>query len=325
MQHVFSIYDIADTVEGPKLKALRKAKKAVTEYLALFEDDDSSAAQARSNDRNIFRFQDLPPEIRNLCYNYALVAEGPITIQRQANKATSEARKTGLRAKIRGDNGSIYVLHATVRRRVRINKEHARIFDFSDVHGTGILRVNKAISREAREVLYACNTFVFRTSAAFRKFHQMTTKAFCLLENVQFSDAKEFFQALHCRTPFAHNKRLTQITVNVSSLEPRVENSADAGVEAFILECSCQKCARVGEDPYVRLTQHSCGRKTATEQLNRLARLSFRLGQHILLHLRDRVDEAKVQAGDQVEQFKATIPRRVHERIEAERRGTALT
>ena len=259
----------ANKVAESEVTALRELKDSITKYLNSVDAKGAAATTQPSLDRNVFRFEDLPAEIRNQIYGYALVAESPITFSRHDNTKT---RESSWKARTK-ETKALYVLHATVRKTVlgKKGKEMIRVFKFADLNEASILRVSKTMRNETRPLLYACNTFAFKSGAAFREFYNGAKTAFHLLEKVHFYNAEYCNRATLPTAPLTYCKRLSEVVIKVQQIPPVHENNV-FGVIIDLLECGCK--SQVGPPDPNQDSQY-CIRKVQGEQMRRLETVSL--------------------------------------------------
>lgn len=283
----------------------------MTDYLTLVEGKDRLA------NRKIFRFEDLPPELRNQIYHFALVADSPITFERHVNDATIKARKRNPGAAVRGRNGTIYGLEATVRKIVRIKVDHTRVFRFGAVQGAGMLRANKATHNEARAILYACNNFKFKSTAAFRDFHDLASNAFHILEKVELVDTRDFTSAPHPMAPFTYSTKFPRLTLGISNTWDWLEDRAFQAIKDLVLSCGCRKCLPSNGPPNPAQSNNHCVLEKPGEQLRRLKAVSISRKGHQAVHFRDGVNDERISDRDGIDVVAANLWHRANELIRA--------
>ena len=98
--------------------------------------------------RRVFRFRDLPAEIRNQIYRYCLIGKKPIRIHSEDERDYWINEIGG--AKIRELDGFLHLTHSI----------SGPPFPTRLMH-TNLLCVNKKIHDEAATILYGCNRFTF--------------------------------------------------------------------------------------------------------------------------------------------------------------------
>ena len=143
--------------------------------------------------RDIFRFEELPAEIRNEIYQLVLVARSPIKVSRHRDEvAWAKAMKIWkkkMRAPIyRPPQDSrppaVYFLNAEVSTEQWVGSQR-RKYLYGQLHTPGILRINRTAFAEARPVVYGQNEFIFENPAPFTHFVKMIGNGYRLLEDVR--------------------------------------------------------------------------------------------------------------------------------------------
>lgn len=302
---------------GPEAKALRKAKKAVRKYLTLVEDDGEPASVTKPIDRNVFRFEDLPPEIRNIIYSYALVADSPVTISHHIDREATRLRRQSL-SRAKGWQSykirSVYEVRAIVKTETRRKR---RVFKFGEAHAPGLLRVNKSIRSEARPLLYALNKFAFHTTPAFNTFYEMSKTVCHLLEYIEFYDIPHGLPL----APFTHARRLRRISIITkhSSTGPKLQNltvSFFKAIDNLVLECGCKRCAPSDGPPDPRQDRTYCIAKLPAERKKRLQAINIHTSDE-QVHLKDLLQLATSESKRDL----GTMPKAVYRRAVAVVKG----
>jgi hypothetical protein len=126
--------------------------------------------------KDIFPFEKLAPELRNEIYELLLVAEHPIIISRKVNENALDEDDRHLAhgnfhqklSKARNiENAYVF----TGKTKAQLSSQAKLIhYPFGQLHHTTILHLNKAISGEAKGVLYGCNKFIFDNPTLFQGF-----------------------------------------------------------------------------------------------------------------------------------------------------------
>ena len=165
-------------------------------------------AQA-SKKRTVFRFMDLPPELREMIYE-ALLVRGTLTITRGSKK--------GVRCAI----------HDEGRRRRFLFK-----------NGTSILRVGKEVTEEALPVLYGKNKFEFAWQPALVHFFRHNTRNAALIKEVVMPPTAKFVQAIRSLHVIENLKSL-EIRLNGCSAQERRIDVDCAALQKFVARKSEQ-------------------------------------------------------------------------------------
>lgn len=107
-----------------------------------------------------FRLTDLPPELRNRIYEYALVLNDPIHLH------------NSIRAEVKGGPRHLIVEATVLTKHSKDGTQpHPRLR--TDALATGLLRASKAIYTETAGIFYGHNKFVFDYPYAFNDFMDM--------------------------------------------------------------------------------------------------------------------------------------------------------
>ena len=154
-------------------------EKPVAKGFVVIRKAKKQRALKQLNMEDVFRFTDLPAEIRNEIYWLALKTRGDIVISRHRviekinsnDSPTLKSVKRSVRYKIKG---TTILLYGRRKRRVAV----------AAAHPLNILRVSKLIRSEAMPVFYGSNRFIFDTSTAMSKFKLQTGIQFGLLKDV---------------------------------------------------------------------------------------------------------------------------------------------
>lgn len=176
--------------------------------------------------RDIFPFQKLPPEIRNTVYGYALVHEVPIRVRvRTAGPKIAAAIQV---------KASLYTRDQRGRQR-----ENQMIWvSFAGERGTGLLRTNKIISKEALPVLYGQNTFSFGSAWTLRDFMKQAKTGWNSLRLVRLSitghDNNRGAMAI-----LRSAKSMSRLEWCISGLRDPLEETIEAMSQALFQFCYC--------------------------------------------------------------------------------------
>lgn len=165
-------------------------------------------AQA-SKKRTVFRFMDLPPELREMIYE-ALLVRGTLTITRGSKK--------GVRCAI----------HDEGRRRRFLFK-----------NGTSILRVGKEVTEEALPVLYGKNKFEFAWQPALVHFFRHNARNAALVKEVVMPPTAKFVQAIRS-LHIIENLKSLEIRLNSCSAQERRIDVDCAALQKFVARKSKQ-------------------------------------------------------------------------------------
>jgi len=123
-----------------------------------------------NKDKDIFKFTDLPPEIRHIIYTYLLHTNLPIKITRHNPPTSNTYGPCRLK-------GQVYY---TEGRRNGCESMGSRL-------KTPILYANKLINAEATKVFYSTNKFIFRGISAFHDMKHAAGDNFELLRNIDIN------------------------------------------------------------------------------------------------------------------------------------------
>lgn len=232
-----------NTRSHPRIKATRQSLKKKTRPSYKTHDTSLHTNNSDFERTGIFRFQDLPGEIRNHIYGFALVVDKPIAISRPVDQPATLKKEQEHQAlwDVRPPSGQrqVYKFCAVVQR--GLEKSEAKL-KFSDAAALSLLVTNKAISSEARPLLYARNTFKFETSKAFYAFYECAHEAFPLLENLEFVDLPD---STVLSAPLARSPRLSRVSITIKSDAIRkhpVERIGFLEIENLVLRCRCTTC-----------------------------------------------------------------------------------
>lgn len=116
----------------------------------------------------------LPAEIRNLIYTYALTTTSAIEISRQRVRQTTPVKRS--LEPVYTAKSKVETWHGKRKRKPAAAKVLA-------IH---ILRASKQVNKEATSILYAHNHFSFEEGRAIRAFMTMIGERTAFLENVVF-------------------------------------------------------------------------------------------------------------------------------------------
>ena len=279
---------LVNVVSEPQIAALREVHAAITKYLSLLHnspvntagmpaptfdqnetvDEPSTVNRKPTQDRSIFRFQDLPPEIRNIIYSYTLIDDSPITISRHIDfTATEKAKKdpTLIKNRLPGQKCIIYEFRSTVR---RYAGKSPRTPWFGELHGSAIVRVSKAISEEARPILYGKNHFIFKTATTFEEFFDRSNAAFHLFQSVEFQESHSYHVG-----PFTSSLRLSKLSLHCKYNLDLFDIVTFA--TSMALCCGCRDCYALPPCPRRPGNQELCYKTLPSEQRRRLQALEF--------------------------------------------------
>lgn len=207
------------------------------------EDTIHSQSDSETERSSIFRFEDLPGEIRNIIYGLFLVVDRPIEISRPVDKAASEKKAAEHRAFWGAGlpSGHRYVHKFSCIVREGSGKT-TRKLQFRDISALSLVRTSKDISSEARPLLYACNTFRFESPKAFYGFYECAHTAISLLESIEFVGIPD---STVLRAPLAQSKKLSRICITIKS--KKINKSPLDGLNfheiiSLVLGCRCPNC-----------------------------------------------------------------------------------
>ena len=150
--------------------------------------------------RDMFPFEQLPPELRNAIYDLCFNAGGPVTLRRrrpqpEARFQIKAARQSTDPRKITGD-------------------------PFLLKGGTALLRLNKACHAEAMPVLYSTNKLIFATMPTFKQFIRESGRGIPFLTRIGVTDWEGTTLAKALRR-FNGATRLVEFEVSVSACSCR--------------------------------------------------------------------------------------------------------
>jgi hypothetical protein len=156
------------------------------------------------------------------------------------------------------------------------SRRRRRVFEFGEAHAPALLRVNKAIRNEARQLLYALNTFAFKSSESFSAFYEKTKTACHLLEQVEFFDIRHVLPI----AAFTHARRLRQVTITVNlnsrlPIDQRAVKPFFRAIDNLVLECGCTRCAGDEGPPDPYQDREYCIRRLPAERKKRLETITI--------------------------------------------------
>lgn len=155
--------------------------KQLTKRLQPYEISKQKAADARK--KKIFPFEKLPPELRNMIYEFLFASDGAITIYSQATGRSEPGKLKSQR---------------------KSSRKHSH-----GIEGIRMLRTNKAIYHEALPVLYGANTFIFEGLAAITTFMKDAVPG--------LNELRDISVAATCALPT--RQKAAALFVNVGKLE----------------------------------------------------------------------------------------------------------
>lgn len=164
-----------------------------------------------SDGKRYFNFEGLPAELRNEIYRLGLVDSGSIEL---SGHIGPEASRGPLRPYVRA---KVVMMEGKQRRVPRLGK----------VHAISIIRVNRQISTEALPVLYAENSFVFKTTGAFQKFAQLVGGNCRFLRDVEI----QTFHLVKDRdllVPLIQAHKLVRLHITINNNGKSRESTAEA-------------------------------------------------------------------------------------------------
>ncbi|KAI6834173.1 hypothetical protein KC340_g12706 [Hortaea werneckii] len=132
------------------------------------------AAEATTIPDKTFPFEKLPPELRNMVYEYYLVVPRHVLITRRRQRQNDTAG-----AKRPFELYSLAVADGTVLRRA--TAKNKSLLGFT---GSSLLRVNKTIHKEAESMLYGANRFLFTRNVTAMQFLQELGPRVSLLRHI---------------------------------------------------------------------------------------------------------------------------------------------
>lgn len=156
-----------------------------------------------------FGIMKLPAEIRNKIYFELLVANRSIVIKRSTNGSARHSktrprspskRKYNITAYIESDRGFREPDKASLKRE----------------HPSAVLLANKSIRREARQIFYGANTFIFLDSLALFEFLMRSGSNFAFLKNIKVVNLN-FHYAFHLRRSLMALKAPTRVDLTVGN------------------------------------------------------------------------------------------------------------
>lgn len=200
-------------------------------------------ADSGMNSKDVFRFQDLPAELRIYIYEFALTADRPLRISyHRDNKATQAAwdryyaalgnrkRKSGLHKL-----STVYSITASP---AKDGTSKKKPISFAQFCAPALLRASKAIHSEAHPVLYASNRFVFETTSALLRFAKSTSSAMSMLTKVEVRSVSDVDAQL--LVPALQAKKITRVVITFKERHVTWIKGA-----ARNLGIALQKCALV--------------------------------------------------------------------------------
>lgn len=113
----------------------------------------------------VFRFKDLPPELRNKIYGILLTSEYPIKITRHRNRRTR--KQAGGAWTYLDICQSLYKVKGTIKPGQGKRTKRRSI---DSVHSIALLRVSKEIHAEAAPIFYGLNKFIFESVGPLKEF-----------------------------------------------------------------------------------------------------------------------------------------------------------
>lgn len=119
---------------------------------------------------DIFPFEKLPPELRNMIHEIVLLAGKTVRVHRRISGARMD-----------------HALRATTTV-LRKNNRSTITIPFLDKHGTAILRINKLAYREAMPILYGGRILVFNTNPSLRQFFEECPGRLQYIQHIKLSE-----------------------------------------------------------------------------------------------------------------------------------------
>lgn len=187
-----------------------------TTFAVRYANEDS---KVRDQSKKVFRFMDLPPELRNAIYSHLLVAHNEIRISRHRRKTDAMAT---LSRRFRGTRTQ-YVIKASM---LDDRKGKAKLLSIGKVHPSTILLLSKAVKAEATPVFYGANRFVFDTAYSIQEFRSVAGANFDLMKDVHVKNVTDMSRGALSRS-ICFLKAPTQIKIG-GFVHRRYNNSVKA-------------------------------------------------------------------------------------------------
>ncbi|KAI7147254.1 hypothetical protein KC352_g28969, partial [Hortaea werneckii] len=133
-------------------------------------------ANAITTEDKAFPFEKLPPELRNMVYEYYLVTPRQVLITRRRQRQNGSI----------GAEGPFKLFSLAVADGTVLRHATAKNKSLLGLTGSSLLRVNKTIRKETESMLYGANRFLFtRNVAAMQFLHELGPRT-QLLRHVSF-------------------------------------------------------------------------------------------------------------------------------------------
>lgn len=242
----------------------------------------AQASNPNSRLSGTVRFENLPGELRNTIYGFALVADGPIEICRPVDKVATETKARDYKelwgVELPPGQRLVHKFAAIVRKQ---QGKTARKLNFRDISALSLLLVNKNIAAEARPLLYARNTFHFESLKAFYAFYESAYSNIPLLENIELVDIPDSHRFY---APLGHTQRLSRVSVNLKA-GGIGRRELLAGINFhntwnLLLRCRCKTCSnnRYSSPDQIQEQGEGYIAITSEQQRRRLEAVSIRVG-----------------------------------------------
>lgn len=181
---------------------------------------------------DVFPFERLPPELRNLVYGFVLVADTPVRIGRKRRYRPGRREEFALKSTIEIP---------------RKRSDSTKSVPFLPKNALSVLRLNKALHREASPILYSGNTFIFTNHPTFRQFAGEAKRALPYVERIRLADwSPSFLQQTLFKLRAAAGLQHLELAIPTCCCMSgdRIHEDLYPGVKAFVQSSEDPEAAR---------------------------------------------------------------------------------